>query len=72
MRAGMKPKERQQHITAISDELIGKIRSGEMTRHEAIDSLTERKLNGRAMRSEMIRDITDNIRMAVGINYHQK
>lgn len=68
----MKKAERDAKLNEIANDLIAKIKKDEMTRHAAIDSLEDMKMNGRRLTYEMKQDITDKIRMEVGINYALK
>jgi hypothetical protein len=71
-KGGMKKAERDAKLNEIANDLIAKIKKDEMTRHAAIDSLEDMKMNGRRLTYEMKQDITDKIRMEVGINYALK
>lgn len=68
----MKKAERDAKLNEIANDLIAKIKKDEITRHAAIDSLEDMKMNGRRLTYEMKQDITDKIRMEVGINYVMK
>ncbi len=71
-KGGMKKAERDAKLNEIANDLIAKIKKDELTRHAAIDSLEEMKMNGRRLTYEMKDYITDKIRMEVGINYAMK
>lgn len=69
-RGGMKKSEIEAKVNEIANDLIAKIKKGEITRHAAVDSLDDIRLKKRTRLTENMRgDIMEKIRMEVGINY---